>query len=110
VNRIKEGLRIKEKASGPWAKVPFFFPPSKQNREGGGRGHGRPAGVPAGGSSRGGGRGQGEKEEGGEGVLPPCSPWAIVHGGGGSTGEQWRGGGARGRRRGGARERGEEVL
>jgi hypothetical protein len=45
-------------------------------------------GAPAGDSSRGGGRGLGKKEEGGEGILPPCSPWAIAHGGGGSTGEQ----------------------
>jgi hypothetical protein len=69
VNRI-EGLRIKEKARGPWAKVPFFFPLSNQNREGGGRGHGRPAGAPAGGSSRGGGRGAGQNGEGTRGFFP----------------------------------------
>jgi hypothetical protein len=39
---------------------------------------------------------QGENGEGGEGILIPCSPRAIAHGGGGSTGEKGRGGGARG--------------
>jgi hypothetical protein len=77
----------RRKGQGFLAKPPFFFPLSIQNREGGGRGMAGRSGVPAGGSSRGGGQGQGEKEEGGEGVLFSCSPRAIVHGGGGSTGE-----------------------
>jgi hypothetical protein len=58
---------------------------------------GRPAvGVPAGDPGHDGGRERGEKREEGEGNLFPCSPRAIAHGGGGSTGRQGRGGGARG--------------
>jgi hypothetical protein len=35
VNRIKGGLRIKEKARGFWAKVPFFLPdPGRGGRRG----------------------------------------------------------------------------
>jgi hypothetical protein len=45
VNRIG-GLRIREKARGPWAKLPFFSPPSKQNREGGGAGMAGRLGYP----------------------------------------------------------------
>jgi hypothetical protein len=71
---------------------------------------GRPVGVPAGDLGHGYGREMGQNGEETEGISFPCSPWAIAHGGGGSTGEQGRGGGARGRRRGGAWGRGEEAL
>jgi hypothetical protein len=36
VNRVREGLRIKRKARGLWAKVPFFLPRSRTGE--GGRG------------------------------------------------------------------------
>jgi hypothetical protein len=48
VNRIREELRIKEKARGPWAKVPFFFPPrNRTEREGGAGMAGRQGYPPA---------------------------------------------------------------
>jgi hypothetical protein len=109
-----EGARWGRKQGRPgglW-QICHLLPPldsEQRGRRGGGRGHGRPAGVPAGGSGHGDGRGRGEKREEGEGNLFPCSPRAIAHGGGGSTGRQWRGGGARGRRRCGVRGRGEEA-
>jgi hypothetical protein len=35
VNRVREGLRIKRKSRGLWAKAPFFSPPPdlEQGRE-----------------------------------------------------------------------------
>jgi hypothetical protein len=83
VNRDREGLEIKERLGGFWAKVPFFSPPPdpEQGREvgaasaDGGRRHPRGQRWP----------GIGEKGEGTEGISTPCSPWAGVACGGGSA-------------------------
>jgi hypothetical protein len=85
--RIGKGGSVgkKEEGQGVFGKTALLLPPLDSEQRGRRARHGRPAGAPAGDSNRGGGRGQGEKEEGGEGVLSPHSPWAIGHGGGGSA-------------------------
>jgi hypothetical protein len=67
VNRIKEGLRIKEKARGLWAKVPFFLPRFRTG-EGGRGGLGLAAGGGIQGLAAAGDRG---KRKRGRGLATP---------------------------------------
>jgi hypothetical protein len=67
VNRVREGLRIKIKARGLWAKAPFFFPRSRTG-EGGRGGLGRRRAAASQGSAAAGDRG--ETERGPRGSQP----------------------------------------
>jgi hypothetical protein len=67
VNRVRKGLRIKRKARGLWAKVPFFLPRSRTG-EGGRGGLGPAAGGGIQGPAAAGDRGKGR---GGRGLATP---------------------------------------
>jgi hypothetical protein len=90
VNRVREGLRIKRKARGLWAKVPFFLPRSRTG-EGGRGGLGPAAGggiqgpVAAGdrGKRKRGARASYSRAHLGRGWLEGVPPWQGVAGGGG---------------------------
>jgi hypothetical protein len=70
MNRIGGELRITEKARGPWAKVPFFFPPSKQNREGGGAGMAGRQGCPPAAPAAAAAGDKGKRKRGARGSYP----------------------------------------
>jgi hypothetical protein len=74
VNIVREGLRIKRKARGLWAKEPFFSPPPIQNR--GGR-QGRPRPTASGGAP------------GGSIPLPTLGCDGVQRRIGGGGGEGW---------------------
>jgi hypothetical protein len=90
VNRIKEGLRIKEKARGLWAKVPFFLPRFRTG-EGGRGGLGPAAGGGIQGLAAAGDRGKRKRGARachsrahlGQGLLEGVPPRQGAAGGGG---------------------------